>query len=164
MKLKRSYSAREVAALTGLSARQLQSWDARRLFSAAVASRPTQAGGFTERRYSPVDLYELLALADLRRKGFTVQKIRTILSVLRDRFGVRLFDVLGDGGEMTLLTDGHEVYAKTVDDEFFNLLRDPDQPLLVVGGGDELKTLSARARSRRKKSPRTSTGRSKQGG
>ena len=164
MKLKRSYSAREVAALTGLSARQLQSWDARRLFSAAVASRPTQAGGFTERRYSPVDLYELLALADLRRKGFTVQKIRTILSVLRDRFGVRLFDVLGDGGEMTLLTDGHEVYAKTVDDEFFNLLRDPDQPLLVVGGGDEHKTLSARARSRRKKSPRTSTGRSKQGG
>ena len=55
MKLKRSYSAREVAALTGLSARQLQWWDARSLFSASVASRPTKAGGFTERRYSPVD-------------------------------------------------------------------------------------------------------------
>lgn len=163
MKLKRSYSAREVAALTGLTARQLQWWDARRLFSASVASRPTRAGGFTERRYSPIDLYELLALADLRRKGFTVQKIRTILSVLRDRFGVRLYDVLGDGGEVTLLTDGHEVYAKTADDEFFNLLRDPDQPLLVVGGGDELKMLSARARTRRKKSSRASAGRAKQG-
>lgn len=163
MKLKRSYSAREVAALTGLSARQLQWWDARRLFSASVASRPTRAGGFTERRYSPIDLYELLALADLRRKGFTVQKIRTILSVLRDRFGVRLYDVLGDGGEVTLLTDGHEVYAKTSDDKFFNLLRDPDQPLLVVGGGDELKMLSARARTRRKKSSRASAGRAKQG-
>ena len=158
MKLKRSYSAREVTALTGLSARQLQWWDARRLFLASVASRPTKAGGFTERRYSPVDLYELLALADLRRNGFTVQKIRTILSVLRERFGVRLFDALGEGGEVTLLTDGHEVYAKTSADELFNLLRDPGQPLLVVGGGDQLKALSARARSRRKKGTRTSAG------
>ena len=80
MKLKRSYSAREVAVFTGLSARQLQWWDARRLFSATVASRPTKAGGFTERRYSPIDLYELLALADLRRQGFTVQNIRTIFT------------------------------------------------------------------------------------
>jgi len=154
VKLKRSYSAREVAALTGLSARQLQWWDARRLFSAAVASRPTKAGGFTERRYSPVDLYELLALADLRRKGFTAQKIRTILSVLRERFGVRLFDALGEGGEVTLLTDGHEVYAKTSAGECFSLLRDSDQPLLVVGEGDQLKALSVRARSRRKKGSR----------
>jgi len=153
VKLKRSYSAREVAALTGLSARQLQWWDTRRLFSAAVASRPTAAGGFTERRYSPVDLYELLALADLRRKGFTVQKIRTILAVLRDRFGVRLFDALGDEGKVTLLTDGHDVYAKT-SGGFFNLLRDPSQPLLVVGGGDQLKELSAQVRGRRKKTAR----------
>ncbi len=159
MKLKRSYGAREVAALTGLTARQLQWWDARRLFSAAVASRPTEAGGFTERRYSPVDLYELLALADLRRKGFTVQKIRTILSVLRDRFGVRLFDALGEGGEVTLLTDGREVYAKTSAGAFFNLLRDPGQPLLVIDGGEQLQALSARARSRRKKSTRISAGR-----
>ena len=59
--LKRSYSAREVAALTGLTARQLQWWDAKQLLSASVASKPTVAGGFTERRYSPVDLYELSA-------------------------------------------------------------------------------------------------------
>ena len=140
--------------MTGLTARQLQWWDARRLFTATVASRPTEAGGFTERRYSPIDLYELLALADLRRKGFTVQKIRTILAVLRERFGVRLFEALGDEGEVTLLTDGHEVYARTPAGEFFNLLRDPEQPLLVVGGGEELKALSAKVRSRRKRSAR----------
>ena len=79
--------------------------------------------------------------------------------MLRERFGVRLFDALGEGGEVTLLTDGHEVYAKTSADEFFNLLRDPDQPLLVVGEGDQLKALSARARSRRKKDSRASAGR-----
>ncbi len=161
MKLKRSYSAREVAVFTGLSARQLQWWDARRLFSATVPSRPTKAGGFTERRYSPIDLYELLALADLRRKGFTVQNIRTILSVLREQFGVRLFDALGDGGDVTLLTDGREVYAKTSADEIFNLLRSPDQPLLVVGDGDQLKGLHGRPRPRRRKTTRKATKRQK---
>ena len=151
MKLKHSYSAREVAALTGLTARQLQWWDSRRLFAATVASRRTEAGGFTERSYSPVDLYELLALADLRRKGFTVQKIRTILTVLREQFGIRLFDALGDEGPVTLLTDGREVYAKAETGEFFNLLRSPDQPLLVVGDSAGLRGLSARTRSKRKK-------------
>ena len=113
MKLKQSYSAREVASITGLTARQLQWWDSRQLLSASVSSRPTAAGGFTERRYSPVDLYELIALADLRRRGFSVQKIREILTVLRARFRVRLYDVLVDSGDITLLTDGREIYVRT---------------------------------------------------
>ena len=159
MKLKRSYSAREVAALTGLTARQLQWWDSRRLLSATVASRRTEAGGFTERRYSPIDLYELLALADLRRKGFTVHQIRMLLTALRDQFGIRLFDALGEAGDVTLLTDGHGVYAKTRSGEFFNLLKAPSQPLLVVGAGAELTGLAARPRPRprRKKTPRQPT-------
>ena len=157
MKLKQSYSAREVAARTGLTARQLQWWDSRRLLSATVASKRTPAGGFTERRYSPVDLYELLALANLRRHGFTVQKIRALLKSLRDRFGVRLFDALGDGGKVTLLTDGGEIYARTSSGQFYNLLRAPGQPLLVVGGEADLKALSARVKSRRRKAaPRRS--------
>lgn len=154
MKLKRTYSAREVAAVTGLSARQLQWWDARRVVAAAVASRRTKAGGFTERRYSPVDLYELMALADLRRRGFTVQRIRMLLNVLREQFGIRLFDALGEGGEVTLLADGHEIYAKTRSGAFYNLLRAPDQPLLVVGADTDLTSLEARVRPRRKKTAR----------
>ena len=151
MKLKQSYSAREVASITGLTARQLQWWDSRQLLSASVSSRRTAAGGFTERRYSPVDLYELIALADLRRRGFSVQKIRAVLNVLDVQFGVRLYDVLGDAGEITLLTDGREIYARTRAGDFFNLLRDPGQPLLVVGGESDLRGLSSRFRSRRKK-------------
>jgi DNA-binding transcriptional MerR regulator len=149
VKLKQSYSAREVAALSGLTARQLQWWDQRRLFEASVAARPTAAGGFTERRYSPVDLYELLALANLRRKGFTAQNIRSLLEALRAQFGVRLFDALGEDGAVTLLTDGREIYARTTRGEFFNLLRAPGQPLLVIGGEAELKGLSARVRAKR---------------
>ena len=99
-------------------------------------------------------MYELLVLANLRRRGFTVRKIRTVLETLRRRFGVRLYDALGDGGPVTLLTDGKEIYARTPAGEFFNLLGASEQPLLVVGAEDELKALSARARAhRRRKTP-----------
>ena len=74
-----------------------------------------------------------------------------MLTVLNDRFGVRLYDVLGEAGEITLLTDGHEIYARTRAGEFFNLLRDPEQPLLVVGVEADLQGLSSRFRKRSKK-------------
>jgi DNA-binding transcriptional MerR regulator len=151
MRLKKSYSSREVAAITGLSARQLQWWDARGLFAPAVPSHRTEAGGFTERRYSPVDLIELLALADLRRRGFTVQKIRTLLSTLRRTFNVRLFDAIGGGSDLALFTDGREIYARTASGDLYNVLRSPDQALLVIGDEGELKALTARMRSRRRK-------------
>jgi DNA-binding transcriptional MerR regulator len=151
VQLKNTYSAREVAAMTGLTARQLQWWDARRLFASAVASKRTAAGGFTERRYTPVDLLELMVLADLRRQGLSISKIRLLLDTLRDRFGVRLFDAMGGSGPVTLLTDGREVFAKTADGEFINILRSPNQPMLVLGDLPMLKELTARTKPARKK-------------
>src|SRR2546425_3091424 len=146
--LKKNYSSREVAAITGLSARQLHWWDARKLIKPSVATHRTEAGGYTERRYSPVDLFELVVLADLRRSGLTVGKIRQLLDTLRRRFGIRLFDAIGGGGSITLLTDGKEIYARSDTGQFFNLLRAPSQPLLVVGNEDTLRELKLRMRSR----------------
>ena len=151
MELKNTYSAREVAALTGLTARQLQWWDARRLFQPAVSPRRTPAGGFTERRYTPVDLLELMVLADLRRQGLSVARIRQLLETLKSRFGIRLFDAIGGAGALTLLTDGNEIYARTAQGHFFNLLRAPSQPLLVVGGEPSLRELTARVHAARKR-------------
>ena len=97
MRLKKFYSSREVSTLTGLSARQLQWWDTRRLFAPAIAPKRTPAGGFTERRYTTVDVLELQILGDLRRRGFSVPRIRNLLNVLREEFGVRLYEVIGEG-------------------------------------------------------------------
>jgi DNA-binding transcriptional MerR regulator len=166
VQLKNTYSAREVAALTGLSARQLQWWDARRLFASAVASHRTAAGGYTERRYTPVDLLELMVLSDLRRQGLSVGRIRLLLDTLRTKFGIRLFEAIGGAGTITLLTDGREIYARTADGEFINLLRAPDQPMLVVGDLPLLKELTARTKSskKRKKTASTKPARPKKGG
>jgi DNA-binding transcriptional MerR regulator len=150
MRLKTSYSAREVAALTGLTARQLQGWDANRVFQSAIASRRTSVGGFTERRYSPVDLLELLALADLRRRGFTPSALKQMMDVLRDYFRRRLSETLDDAGELRLLTDGRGLFLRTRQGHVFDLLVDPTQPL-ITGDGLPLKPVTGRARTKRRK-------------
>jgi DNA-binding transcriptional MerR regulator len=151
MRLKRTYSSREVAALTGLSARQLQLWDAGGLLSPTIPSHKTDAGGYTERRYTPIELFELLVLADLRRRGFTIHQLHQLLRVLREQFGQRLFDATGGGGSVQLLTDGQEIYARTEDGAFFNLLRTPKQPLLVIGNEGLLKQLGGKVRGKKQK-------------
>src|SRR3954467_10608032 len=128
MKLKRTYSSREVASLTGLTARQLQLWDQSGLMAAAIAPHKTEAGGYTERRYTPIELFELLVLADLRRRGFTVPQLHAVVTILKSNFGVRLFEATGGGGAVRLLTDGRKIYARTANGDFFNLLEAPAQP------------------------------------
>jgi DNA-binding transcriptional MerR regulator len=148
MRLKKTYSSREVAAMTGLSARQLQVWDASGLMAPTIRPHRTAAGGYTERRYTPIELFELLVLADLRRRGFSVQQLHTILRILRQQFGQRLFEATGGGGAVQLLTDGQDIYARTESGAFFNLLKSPAQPLLVVGDEAGLKALSGKMRAR----------------
>jgi len=150
MKLKRTYSSREVASLTGLSARQLQLWDASGLVAAAIPTHKTDAGGYTERRYTPIELFELLVLSDLRRRGFSVHQLHEIVEILQRRFGSKLFEATGGGGRVQLLTDGREIYARTDDGEFFNLLKEPTQPLMLIGNEGLLKELSSSLRPRRR--------------
>jgi len=154
--LKNTYSSREVAAMTGLTARQLQWWDAKRLFASHIAPKRTDRGGYTERRYTPVDLLELLVLAELRREGRTVAELRRLLKTLRDQFRVRLFETIGGGGPLTLLTDGVDIYGRTDEGALFDLLRDPRQPLLMLTEVENLRELSARSvqkKRRRRRSP-----------
>jgi DNA-binding transcriptional MerR regulator len=155
VRLKKTYSSREVAALTGLSARQLQLWDAGGLVTPTVRPHRTEAGGYTERRYTPIELFELLVLADLRRRGFTVHQLHAIVRTLKQDFGHRLFEATGGGGSLELLTDGSEVYVRTASGAFFNLLKSPSQPLLVVGNEARLRELHGRVRpAARRKRPR----------
>jgi DNA-binding transcriptional MerR regulator len=148
VRLKRFYSSREVAQLTGLTARQLQWWDSRRLFAPAIAPQRTEAGGFTERRYTPMDVLELQVLADLRRRGFSIPRIRRLLSTLREVFGVRLYEAIGEGGPMTLLMGGDQLYARNADGRVFNL-DDPEQPMLMLGEDLPLRQVAARERRKR---------------
>lgn len=150
MRLKRMYSSREVAAITGLTAKQLQVWDRDGLLPPAIPPRRTAAGGYTERRYTPIDLFELLVLADLRRRGFSVHQLHGVVRVLKDQFGTRLFEATSDGGAVRLLTDGNSIYARTASGAFFNLVKAPTQPLLVIGNEGLLKELGGKVKRKSK--------------
>lgn len=173
MKLKKLYSSREVAQLTGLTARQLQWWAKRNLFPAAIPSHKTEAGGFTERRYTPIELLELMVLADLRRKGFTVARIRKLLQVLKARFKTRLYDAIEGGGPVTLYIDPSTssgspraksrgdgvIYARTADGQLFSILDNAAQPLMMMGEDLKLRQLIARERPARRRPKRAASGR-----
>lgn len=156
MKLKGHYSSREVAAQTGLTARQLQWWDRKGFFVPSVPTHKTEAGGYTERRYTPIELLELMVLADLRRRGFSIPSIRALLTALRTRFKVRLFEAIEDGSAVTLFVDGKDIYARTAEGEYYNLLDNPRQPLLVLGQEPRLRRLTAREHSSRTRRTPTS--------
>jgi len=150
VRLKKYYTSREVAGLTGLTARQLQWWDSRRLFKPAVAPQRTDAGGFTERRYTPLDVLELQVLADLRQRGFSIPRLRRLLTTMREMFGIRLYEAIGDGGPMTLLIGGDQLYARMEDGRMFNL-EQPSQALLMAGEEITMRPLTARARKKRRR-------------
>ena len=118
------------------------------MFTAARATQRTEAGGFTERRYTTLDVLELQVLADLRRRGYSIPRLRRLLTALRDVFGIRLYEAIGDGGPMTLFLGGDQLYARTVDGRIFNMDA-PTQPLLVVGEEVSLRPLTAKERKRR---------------
>ncbi len=164
--LKKYYSSREVTELTGLTGRQLQWWDMHRVLRPAVTTHRTDAGGFTRRRYTPMDVLELQVLAGLRRRGFTVPMLRQLLATLKEVFGVRLFEALGEGGALTLFIDGDRIFARTADGLYFNLTDDPTQPLLVVGNEPHLRELRAQEkrqpRSTRSRAPKTTPTRARQ--
>ena len=148
MRLKKHYTSREVAAMTGLTARQLQWWDSRRVFAPAIGTHRTEAGGFTERRYTPLDVLELQVLADLRRRGFSIPRLRRLLKTLRDVFGIRLYEAIGDDGPLTLFIGGDQLFARTGEGRFYNL-DEPTQPLLVADEDLAVRPLKARERKRR---------------
>jgi len=91
---------------------------------------------------------ELQVLADLRRRNFSIPRLRRLLTTLREVFGIRLYEAIGEGGPMTIYVSGDQLYAKTSDGRLFNL-EQPTQALLMVGEELPLRPLVARERKKR---------------
>src|SRR5438034_10414571 len=91
------YNSSDVARISGVSLRQLQWWDERNVVS------PRQDGH--RRVYLPQEVIEVSVIAELRRKGFSLQKIRRVLRFLPQDMGKRLSDALAAEAAIHLLTD-----------------------------------------------------------
>jgi hypothetical protein len=92
-----------------------------------------------------------MVLADLRRRGLSVGRLRRLMQVLAARFKVRLYEAIEGGGPVTLYIDGAKIYARTKSGELYNVLEQPNQRLLMVGEDVRLRELTVREASARKK-------------
>jgi len=128
------FASSDVARICGVSLRQLQWWDERNVVS------PRQDGH--RRVYMPEEVVEISVIAELRRKGFSLQKIRRVLRFLQKDMGKRLSDAIEADGDIHLLTDGKSIYLEEAPDRIIDLLKNSRQPMFLVCVTDQVKRLS----------------------
>jgi len=131
-------TSNEVAALTGVSLRQLQWWDERRLVV------PERQGH--RRLYSGDDLAEVAVIAELRRKGFSLQRMRKVIRFIRQELGKRLVETVSAGSEYHLLTDGKHIYVKDSAQQVIDILKNARQPMFAVCLSDAVRRVHPQLR------------------
>jgi len=129
----RTYASSEVSQIAGTSLRQLQWWDERRVVS------PQKDGH--KREYRIEEVLEVSVIAELRRKGFSLQKIRQVLRVLRREMRKRLGDVLVEQTDLYLLTNGTSVYVEDHPGRVIDVLKKSHQPMFLVIVSEHLRRL-----------------------
>lgn len=130
-----TFTSNEVARIAGVSLRQLQWWDERKVVS------PAHAGH--KRVYTPAEVIEVSVIAELRRKGFSLQKIRRVLRFLEREMGRRLSDVLRGDSTLHLLTDGKSLYLEDRESRIIDILKNARQPMFLVSVSDQIRRLQA---------------------
>jgi DNA-binding transcriptional MerR regulator len=141
------YNSSEVARICGVSLRQLQWWDERSVVS------PRQDGH--KRIYMTEEVVEISVIAELRRKGFSLQKIRRVLRFLQRDMGKRLSEAISTSADVHLLTDGKSIYLEEAPNRIIDLLKNARQPMFLVCVTDQVKRLTAAAE---RKPARSETG------
>src|SRR5438105_11731483 len=134
----KGFNTSEVARICGVSLRQLQWWDERSVVS------PRQDGH--KRIYIPEEVVEISVIAELRRKGFSLQKIRRVLRFLQKDMGKRLHEALAATADMHLLTDGKSIYLEEAPNRIIDLLKNARQPMFLVCVTDQVKRMAAAER------------------
>jgi DNA-binding transcriptional MerR regulator len=136
------FSSSDVSRISGVSLRQLQWWDERKVVS------PRHEGH--KRIYGREDVVEISVIAELRRKGFSLQKIRRVLRFLQREMSKRLTSVLGSESELHLVTDGKTIYLEEQNERIIDLFKNSKQPMFLVCVTDQLRRITGTAPVQRK--------------
>jgi DNA-binding transcriptional MerR regulator len=140
--MQREFTSNEVIALTGSSARQLQWWDERGIVA------PGRRGH--RRIYSWDELVTVAVIRQLRRRGFSLQRMRKVIRFLRQEFGTSLAATVQAASEYHLLTDGTHLYLRTSARQVVDLLKNARQPMFDICLSDEVRRVRAEIHARKK--------------
>ena len=139
--MEQSYSSNQVIELTGITARQLQWWDERGLVV------PRKEGH--RRLYSLDDAAEIAVICDLRRRGFSLQRVRKVVRFLKKEFGKRLVETVGGRSDYHLLTDGRRIYIETSAQQAIDVLKNARQPMFTICLSDTVRQVRTQLGPRR---------------
>jgi len=147
--MKQSFSSKEVVGLTGITPRQLQWWDERGIVVPARSGR--------RRLYSVDDLAEIAVIVEMRRKGFSLQRMRKIMRFLEREFSRRLVDTVRRGSDTHLLTDGKNIFLEDSAKRVVDVLKNCRQPVFSICLSDMVRQVNADIRGWRKKAQQSVT-------
>lgn len=136
--MKRLFSTNDVIALTGLTGRQLQWWDERGLVA------PEHAGH--RRLYNWDQLVTASVICQLRRRGFSLQRVRKVVAFLGQEFGTSLASTVRAASDYHLLADGTHLYLRTSARQVVDLLKNSSQPMFDICLSDEVRRVQAQLR------------------
>lgn len=137
------FTSREVVELTGISPRQLQWWDERGIVV------PSRAGH--KRLYSMDEVAEVAIICDLRRRGFSLQRVRKVAQFLQQEFGKRLAETVSGNAEYHLLTDGSNLYIESSTRQILDILKNARQPMLAICLSDAVRQVRTEIRAGKKR-------------
>lgn len=137
----KTFNSSDVSRIAGVSLRQLQWWDERKVVS------PRHEGH--KRIYLAEEVIEITVIAELRRKGFSLQKIRRVLRFLQREVGRRLSEVLESESDLHLVTDGKNIYLEDKHSRIIDILKNARQPMFLVCVSDQAKRLQGVASPRK---------------
>lgn len=127
--------------LTGITPRQLQWWDERGIVV------PAREGH--RRLYSMEDLAEVAVICELRRKGFSLQRVRKVMRFLQREFSKRLAETVSGASEYHLLTDGKTLYLETSPRQIVDILKNARQPMFAICLSDTVRQVRAEIRAKK---------------
>lgn len=130
-----SFTSQDVIRLTGITGRQLQWWDERGIVL------PARQGH--RRVYSFEDLTEVAVICELRRKGFSLQRVRKVVRFLQKEFSKRLAETVGGSSSYHLLTDGRTLYLETSPQQIVDILENSRQPMFAICLSDTVRQVKA---------------------
>ena len=138
----REFSSADVARIGGVSLRQLQWWDERGIVV------PQHQGH--RRIYGWDQLVTVAVICQLRRRGFSLQRVRKVIRGLQQEFGTNLAATVSGASEYHLLTDGTHLYLRTSARQVVDLLKNARQPMFDICLSDEVRRVRAEIRAQKK--------------
>jgi DNA-binding transcriptional MerR regulator len=130
------FGSASVCQIARVSRRQLQWWDERKVIS------PRQQSGRRRRVYALTDVIAMVVVAELRRRGFSLQKLRPLMRSVRGEIEKNLDALLSGTSDRYMLTDGKVRYFEDDPTRIIELLKRSRKPFCLISVSEQARRVA----------------------